>query len=564
MPSSSRHGGRADREPSGVQRSYASQLKEHEPLFNSYEHLQDLASGDSALTMLRKIASLVKPIMRKRGWKVQILAEFLPAEANLLGLNINKGYKICIRLRYPNHPELFLPLDQTIDTMLHELAHNVWGDHDGNFHRLWDELRNEQETLMRKGYTGEGFLSAGRQLGGGRVPPPRELRRLARESAEKRKETSKQSKGSGQRLGGVPLHLQGLDVRQIIADQVTRRNTINRGCASGRHDSGQLSDQAHSSSFKTRAEEDDANNRAIAQALLELMQEEEERKFEGAFSSSAASHNGGLAWNPEHGLYHSGGQGKPEASNAKQVNNDVCDLSHLSEEEQIEQALQESVKSMHNGAIAASSGAPGTNMNPSARTSLNRSRDCSPVSEISGFMMQRTDIPSPLSPLTEVPPTDSGVRDGHLSISSTGVDQASPAGTAMTSHVRTTNQDRQATIPECDRSQAVAQHPAPSPINLVGLSDPFDPHAQKPKQWTCEICTCINPQRYLACDACGCERSQVVGTENRGARPRIKVGPNASTPSPNSSLGWSCKRCSAFMEHKWWTCSACGTMKESS
>lgn len=71
--------------PSGVQRSYASQLKESEPLFNSYEHLQGLPRGDSALQMLRKIASLVKPIMRKRGWRVQVLAEFLPQEVSLKG-----------------------------------------------------------------------------------------------------------------------------------------------------------------------------------------------------------------------------------------------------------------------------------------------------------------------------------------------------------------------------------------------------------------------------------------------------------------------------------------------
>lgn len=75
-----RHRPAAGGGPSGVQRSYASQLKESEPLFNSYEHLQGLPRGDSALQMLRKIASLVKPIMRKRDWRVQVLAEFLPQE----------------------------------------------------------------------------------------------------------------------------------------------------------------------------------------------------------------------------------------------------------------------------------------------------------------------------------------------------------------------------------------------------------------------------------------------------------------------------------------------------
>jgi len=35
--------------------------------------------------MLRKAASMVKPMMRKRGWKVGTLAEFLPDEPQLLG-----------------------------------------------------------------------------------------------------------------------------------------------------------------------------------------------------------------------------------------------------------------------------------------------------------------------------------------------------------------------------------------------------------------------------------------------------------------------------------------------
>ncbi|KAF2482597.1 WLM domain-containing protein [Neohortaea acidophila] len=291
--------------PQGVQRSYASQLKEREPSFHTYEHLQGLPRHDSALTMLRKVASMVKPIMRKRNWRVQVLAEFLPLEQNLLGLNINKGYKICIRLRYHHNPDLFLPMEQVVDTMLHELSHIIWGAHDSNFHRLWDELRDEMETLIRKGYTGEGFLSEGHRLGG-RVhapPPPHEMRRLARASAEKRQAQNKLTKGSGQRLGGTPLHLQGGDVRKIITDQVTRRNTINKGCGSTRADAIQISDDNSNNTFKTKAEEDDANNRAISQALYDLIEEEEDRKLQGTFS--AAPTDGGLGWDPANGLYDS-------------------------------------------------------------------------------------------------------------------------------------------------------------------------------------------------------------------------------------------------------------------
>ncbi|KAK3669845.1 hypothetical protein LTR78_010303 [Recurvomyces mirabilis] len=322
--------------PSGVQRSYASEFRETEALFNSYEHLQGLQRGDAALKMLRQVASLVKPIMRKRGWKVQILAEFLPAEQNLLGLNINRGYKICIRLRYHNNPDLFLPIEQVVDTMLHELSHNVWGEHDSNFHRLWDELRDEHETLIRKGYTGEGFLSEGHKVGGvGRhgIPPPHEMRQLARASAEKRQSRGTLSKGSGQRLGGTPLHAHGGDVRSVIASSVLRRNTVDRGCASGRQDATALADQSANSTFKTKAEEDDANNRAIAQALFELMEQEEERNIRNGTFSTAPT-GGGLAWDPKNGLYDPS-KAKPSPVSPQQP----------SEEEQLKWAMEASLAS---------------------------------------------------------------------------------------------------------------------------------------------------------------------------------------------------------------------------
>ncbi|CAK1363897.1 DNA-dependent metalloprotease WSS1 [Cercospora beticola] len=438
--------------PSGVHRSSPIQFKETESLFNTYEHLSGLPRSDDALLLLRKIASVVKPIMRKRGWKVSVLAEFLPPEPNLLGLNINKGYKICVRLRYHNNPDLFLPFEECVDTMLHELSHNVWGPHDSNFHKLWDELRDEHEVLVRKGYTGEGFLGSGNRLGGayaGRPQlPAHELRRLARASAEKRKKQGTLSNGSGQRLGGTPIH-RGQDVRSVIVDQITKRNNAMSevSCASGRQDAGKLSQESSDKTFKTKAEEDDANNRAIAQALFELMEQEEEQKL---FSE------GGLKWSKEAGLYSANEAGSSSSATTS---------SHPSEEDQLKWALAES----------------------------------------------------------------------------TGVSPAQP--TALT-------------------------------------------------QWTCEICTCINPLQFLACDACGVERPQtaLVKEKSKSRKPsnpspgvtrkpvrssrdlNVKPLPTKTAaerfptkqPNPNASIGWQCSRCGTFMEHQWWTCSACGLLKDSS
>ncbi|KAF2164104.1 hypothetical protein M409DRAFT_68034 [Zasmidium cellare ATCC 36951] len=469
--------------PSGVSRSSASQLREHESLFTSYEHLQGLPRADSALTMLRKVASLVKPIMRKRGWRVQVLAEFLPPEQNLLGLNINKGYKICIRLRYPNNPDLFLPLEQVVDTMLHELSHNVWGEHDSNFHKLWDELRDEHEALARKGYTGEGFLGEGKKLGGtgyARPPPLHEMRQRARASAEKRKTQSTLGHGSGQRLGGTPLHAHGRDVREVIADQVSRRNTINRGCGSGRSDASQLAEQASNNTFKTKAEEDDANNRAIAQALMELMEEEEAAKLNGDPAKSGA----GLAWDPKYGL-HDASMSIPEGPKTSNGHE-----GHPSEEEQLKWAMQESMNSSAPG----SGGLPAQPIRHEMLDEQQFKRD-----------------EEPLIDLTSIPEANDAEQDS----------------------------------------------------------------------WTCEVCTLVNPLQYLSCDACGVERPQSVMARNGSSSRKMKSEKTTKTsraaapgafgkgkrempaPKQNESLGWKCQ-CGAFMEHKWWTCSACGSMKTSS
>ena len=113
-------------------------MREIDAHFDAYEHLDHLPRAKEALLTLRKAASLVKPMMRKRGWKVGTLAEFLPDAPQLLGeswlaifkrlcsipvgLNINKTDKILLRLRYHHDSRQFVPVEQVIDTLLHEYA----------------------------------------------------------------------------------------------------------------------------------------------------------------------------------------------------------------------------------------------------------------------------------------------------------------------------------------------------------------------------------------------------------------------------------------------------------
>jgi hypothetical protein len=177
--------------------------------------------------------------------------------------------------------------------MLHELSHNVFGPHDDKFHALWNQLREEYEGLIRKGYTGERFLSEGRKLGGQQIPR-HEARRIARNAAEKRRTLSA---GSGQKLGGAPVQA-GTNIREVIVNAIERRATITKGCASDVKDDEKkaIADQAMRNGFRTKAEEDEANDQAIAQAIWELVQEDEKEKYGGAYIPPSAANptgNGG-------------------------------------------------------------------------------------------------------------------------------------------------------------------------------------------------------------------------------------------------------------------------------
>jgi hypothetical protein len=218
-----------------------------------------------------------------------------PLNDRIIGLNVNRGQKILIRLRYPGDRNQFMPEEDVVDTMLHELSHIVHGPHDGKFHALWNQLRDEHEALIRKGYTGEGFLSEGHRLGGRPQIPMHEARRLARAAAEKRRVLSA---GSGQRLGGAAPR-PGEDIRKVIVGAIERRTRTLKGCGNESHNEKEIqeiSDTASRNGFRTQAEEDAANEAAIAQALWELVQEDEKAKYGSSYISPSQQHpegNGG-------------------------------------------------------------------------------------------------------------------------------------------------------------------------------------------------------------------------------------------------------------------------------
>jgi hypothetical protein len=145
------------------------------------------------------------------------------------------GQKILVRLRPAHSPDSFFPEEDVVQTMLHELTHNVHGPHDDKFYKYLGGLQDEYDALQRSGYAGEGFFSEGRRLGTNLSHnlPPHMARMKALEAAEKRAHTSRVL-GAGGRLGGSGSRRQtGLSPRELAARAAERRIRDNKACASG-------------------------------------------------------------------------------------------------------------------------------------------------------------------------------------------------------------------------------------------------------------------------------------------------------------------------------------------
>ena len=132
-------------------------------------------------------------------------------------------------------------------------------------------------------------MSEGHRLGG-RAIPMDEARRLARVAAAKQRT---RSSGFGQRLGGGTPQ-RGQDIRKVIGDAAEHRNRTLQGCANNNRTQDEISEIANTATrngFRTKAEEDDENDEAIAQALWEIVQEEEMAKNGNSYTLLGAANN---------------------------------------------------------------------------------------------------------------------------------------------------------------------------------------------------------------------------------------------------------------------------------
>ncbi|KAK9804353.1 hypothetical protein WJX72_008599 [[Myrmecia] bisecta] len=103
-----------------------------------------------ALKLLHRLAADpgIVGIMNKHRWTVGLLSE-MPPEGKvgvsamcILGYNVNQGQEISMRLR-TDDLKGFRRYDRIRETLCHELAHMVWGEHDHNFKQLNSQLLRE-------------------------------------------------------------------------------------------------------------------------------------------------------------------------------------------------------------------------------------------------------------------------------------------------------------------------------------------------------------------------------------------------------------------------------------
>jgi hypothetical protein len=103
-------------------------------IFHKLEPLTHLPNPTSALELLQRLSSdpAIKRVMLTNQLSVGVLTELAPHEhPNLLGLNVNAGQAIKLRLRTDQY-DGFRVYSDIRRVLCHELAHNVWSDHDNN------------------------------------------------------------------------------------------------------------------------------------------------------------------------------------------------------------------------------------------------------------------------------------------------------------------------------------------------------------------------------------------------------------------------------------------------
>lgn len=139
----------------------SSSTSSHQYRFHRIEPLTHLPRPETAtecLTTLSKDPAILH-IMQKHRFSVGLLTELAPHEhPGLLGLNVGGGGTIKLRIRLDTY-DGFRPYLEVRRVLCHELAHNVWGDHDNDFKELNSQLNREVAEFEAAAGAGTHHLS---------------------------------------------------------------------------------------------------------------------------------------------------------------------------------------------------------------------------------------------------------------------------------------------------------------------------------------------------------------------------------------------------------------------
>lgn len=156
-----------------------------------------LKQDDQAIHMLRTSAEAVVEVMKKRNWRVVHLKEFCPKGYRLLGVNVNKGTEVKLRLREKRDSDRLFRFEAVLDTLLHELVHNSIGRHDKSFYKLLDEIKLECEMKLMGSF--------------------RPMDVIAAPEIVPKKPKAQKSKGKGRVLGGSVENYKTFSQRELAA-----------------------------------------------------------------------------------------------------------------------------------------------------------------------------------------------------------------------------------------------------------------------------------------------------------------------------------------------------------
>lgn len=110
------------------------------PRFGRVTYLADYPYAPQAEAIMRKVALIVRPVMDEYRWSVIHLTEFYDPKNGDLGLNQDRGECVLLRLRDITDKTKFLQWHEVLSTLLHELCHNWWDSHNGDFCATWMDL----------------------------------------------------------------------------------------------------------------------------------------------------------------------------------------------------------------------------------------------------------------------------------------------------------------------------------------------------------------------------------------------------------------------------------------